>query len=486
MDQSATSRYRVPARCRPRIILPESSSSAVATAYQTTGTEYKICVSETPALLEHQVNDLLSRGWELHGYPFVDLRFQGNGNGSGRQLSGNVFCQAVVRYPGYRSAELAEAAHGDAPVGQEPAALRRPRVAPSFRGVAVFLAVLAGGYLLAECLLFRSGFYTRFLEPESTTGSFERTFRAEKNRAPSRKKEVLLVGSSRIAEGFSAKLANQYKPEDGYLFFNCAVPSATARTLFYMVRDLDPHRNRYAAIAIPIDDYDDPDDTEDVADRAGDLRLVVNRLHFTDILPYTLSFTTRKSRREVFRGALLTGTVYQLDLADFIEHPTERLARVKMFRESGDSWAYDYNGIDHNLAGMTVDWVNRRATFPPGMPPDTQRFFEQTFFHKAPQHGKMRAFEVRWLGALADLYRGSKTRIVFFQAPRGPVHGPTPRLPWTSVDELRKRPWISIVDQHRFESLERPELFADYVHLSTDGRKIFSPMLADAVKETLH
>ena len=345
--------------------------------------------------------------------------------------------------------------------------------------------MLVVGYLLPECLLFRSGYYTRYLEPDSTTGSFERTLRGELLRPPTHKKEVLLVGNSRIAEGFSAKLANQSRPEDGYFFSNCAVPSSTARTLFYMVRDIDPHRNRYTAIAIPIDDYDDPDDYEDVANRASDLRLVINRLRFTDIVPYTLSFTTGKSRREILRGALMKGTVYQLDLADFIEHPTERLARVKMFRESGESWAYDYNGIEHNLAGLTVDWATHHVTFPPGMPPETQRFLTEMFFHKPPQRGRMRAFEVRWLGALADLYRDSKTRIVFFQAPRGPVHAPAPHLEWTSVDELRKRPWVAIVDQHRFEPLERPELFADYVHLGTDGRKVFSPMLVEAVQEVL-
>ena len=56
-------------------------------------------------------------------------------------------------------------------------------------------------------------------------------------------------------------------------------------------------------------------------------------------------------------------------------------------------------------------------------------FYEGVFFNRPPQHQKMRTFELRWLGAIADRYRGSKTRIIFFQAPRGPVHVPTPLLP---------------------------------------------------------
>ncbi len=81
--------------------------------------------------------------------------------------------------------------------------VERPYVPATFRGVATFLAVLAGGYLLAEGIVFRSGFYSRFLEPESSTGSFERTFKPELYRHPTGKKEVLIVGSSRLAEGFS-------------------------------------------------------------------------------------------------------------------------------------------------------------------------------------------------------------------------------------------------------------------------------------------
>jgi hypothetical protein len=157
-----------------------------------------------------------------------------------------------------------------------------------------------------------------------------------------------------------------------------------------------------------------------------------------------------------------------------------------MFEENGANWGYDYGGIDHNLAGMTVDYATHQVTFPPGIPVETQHFFADTFFHKAEQRGMNRAFEVRWLCPLADWYRNSKTKLIFYQAPRGPAPRPAPHLAWTAVDKLRERPWVTVLDRHKFESLERPELFADHVHLSSDGRKLFSPMLADAVREVVH
>jgi hypothetical protein len=439
------------------------------------GKEYRICVSDTPSTLAGEVTDLLSKGWELHGPPFVQSPVTFNGNGTT-----SIVCQALVRFP----------ANGTGTTTAQPPIkprTTRPPVPATFRNVTAFLAVILSGYLVAECVFFRSGFYTRYLEPESSTGSFESTMKMEIARKPSGRKEVLVLGSSRMAEGFSAKLADQLKPEDGYKFLNCAVPSAGARVFYYMARDLDPHRNRYAAITVPIDDYDDPDDFEDVADRASELRLLINRLRFTDILPYTLSFTKWKTRREIFRGALFKGAVYQLDLADFIEHPTERLTRVKDFKQHGADWAYDYNGMDRTLAGMTIDWANRKVTFPPGVPDDLQRFLEGAFFSRPKQFARMRAFELRWLIPLVELYRNSKTKVIIFEAPRSPAPRPSSvHYPFTAAHELRKLPWVTVLDRKTFEGLEKPELFGDHVHLNSVGRKIFSPLLAAAVKEIVH
>jgi hypothetical protein len=448
------------------------------------GYEYKICLSGSPSQLATDVSNLLAQGWVVHGSPFVELKFSQSAQGT--QITDNIFCQAMVRFSNKpaivpRSSTAATAQS----IAQRRAPSRPPRPS-TLSGVISLLALLVVGYLTADTILFRSGFYVRFLEPESFTGSFERTFKIEKDRAPSGKKEVLVVGSSRLAEGFFTKLANQYKPEDGYRFFNCSVPSSGSRTFFYMIRDLDPKRNRYAAIAVPIDDFEDPDDNENPADRAMEVRLVVNRLRLSDILPYTLSYPRWASRREVFRSALLKGTVYQSDIADFIEHPKERLERVRIFKENNGGWSYDYGGLERSLAGLSVDWANHHATFPASLNPDEQRFIEGVFFHTAPQKGNMRAFEVRWLGSLIKLYEGSKTKIILFQAPRGPVHRPAPHLAWTSIDELRKYPSVLVIDGHRFEFLERPELFADHVHLNSEGRKQFTPLLVDAIKESLH
>jgi hypothetical protein len=375
-------------------------------------------------------------------------------------------------------------------IPKEPdSASRQPHVADaSFSRVAGFLAVLLAGYLVSDLLLLHSGFYGRFLEPDmSATGYLERILYSEIHRPSSGRKEILVVGNSRIAEGFSDKLANQQSAADGYWFSNFGVSGTGDRVWYYLVRDVDPHRDRYSAIAIPIDDYTDPDDFEDVADRVSEMPLLVNRLALADIVPYTLSFSTWKSRLEVFRGLAFPATVYQRDFQQFAEHPLRRLQRIDEFRARGPAARYDYGGMDKSLAGFAVDWDHRTITFPPAMSPREREDLTGIFFSQPPQQARNRAFEVRWLGALVDLYRGSKTRIVIFQIPRSPSPRPLPlaHLDWTIVDELRKRPWVTVIDQHAFEEFEKPGLFADYVHLNAAGRKLFSPKFAETIKSAL-
>ena len=99
----------------------------------------------------------------------------------------------------------------------------------------------------------------------------------------------------------------------------------------------------------------------------------------------------------------------------------------------------------------------------------------------------MRAFQTQWLGAIADLYKNSRTRLIFLQAPRTAIPRPAPlkKWDWTTVDALAKRPWVTIVPAQTFENLERPELFSDHAHLNTEGQKLFSPALANTVKAIL-
>jgi len=112
-----------------------------------------------------------------------------------------------------------------------------------FLGIAAFMCV--------DGVIFHSGLYVSILAPNSYAGRIAEITKAERKRAPSGLKEVLVLGDSRIAEGFSMSLANELGATAGLKFVSLAEPAASANTWYYMIRDVDPTTRRYAAIVIP-------------------------------------------------------------------------------------------------------------------------------------------------------------------------------------------------------------------------------------------
>ena len=110
-------------------------------------------------------------------------------------------------------------------------------------GVAAFICV--------DAMIFHSGLYVSMLAPASYAGRIAEITREEKERPPSALKEVLVLGDSRIAEGFSAALANELGSPAGLKFVSLAEPAASANTWYYMVREADPTTGRYWALVIP-------------------------------------------------------------------------------------------------------------------------------------------------------------------------------------------------------------------------------------------
>ena len=106
-------------------------------------------------------------------------------------------------------------------------------------------------FICVDGAIFHSGLYVSILAPGSYAGRVSRITRSEKERAPSGLKEVLVLGDSRIAEGFSATLANELGSPAGIKFVSLAEPAASANTWYYMVREVDPTARRYSAIVVP-------------------------------------------------------------------------------------------------------------------------------------------------------------------------------------------------------------------------------------------
>lgn len=343
-------------------------------------------------------------------------------------------------------------------------------------------------FLLLEGLVFHTSFYTNYLEPSSSTGLFESTLRNEQKRKPFGPDEILVMGDSRIGEGFSAKIANAACSEHGYYYANASVPGAAPRCWYYLLRDLDPSRKRYRAIILPLDAYGDIDAFEDLSDRMLDLHYCIARLRYTDALEFASSFRTFRQRIEVFRGTIFKGIVFQTDLLAFFEHWHARLSNVATSRDSLWQFQYDYVGHKEDLAGIQVDWASKTIHFPDTIAPEIRRRIQEGLFGPvAKQEGAVAAYRRLWFGRILDLYRNSNTRFIFLALPRGPVVPPTPRIhPLSySINDISRRPRVTLFPDNAFTSLENGEFYFDTMHLNARGRAQFSAILVHLTEQTL-
>ena len=159
------------------------------------------------------------------------------------------------------------------PIGNRP-----PETSSTLPGRAVLWTALAlAAFLFADAAIFRSGWYNRYLEPDSYAGTPALRLYWLAHMPPLKVPDVMVVGDSRIAEGFSVRAASA--AVDGKFHFeNFGMGGSNPRIWYYVLRDADPQRNRFAAIAIMVTPYSDEDGTFDEQNTIADLSYSIAEL----------------------------------------------------------------------------------------------------------------------------------------------------------------------------------------------------------------
>jgi hypothetical protein len=351
---------------------------------------------------------------------------------------------------------------------------------------AIFGRLAAGFflYILIAGALFHTSFYPSILDPNSSTGTIETLIRNEKNRVVHDRNQVLAVGDSRM--GILPRMANEHHV--GYWFASIAIGGSTPRCWYYFLRDTDPAARRYAAIVIPTNDYDLRDVTEILSERLLDVNFVVAHLRLGDLAEFSGSFRHPDNRWTAFRDGLLKGLVYKRDFQEFLLRPAARLENVRIVREGSAEWAYNFVPENHSLQGLSVDWAAKKIRFPDNLTEPQRNLITDVLLRPPPpQTGANAAYHRYWFRRILDHYRGSGTRLIFLRLPRAPVLPPDlpPPNPSSPLRALAAEPDVVLLDEHRFDELERPELFGDPLHLNGEGILRFSRILAEEVRRVL-
>ena len=352
------------------------------------------------------------------------------------------------------------------------------------RGVLLRFVLAGLLFCIPEGLIFRTGFYPSHLEPQSTAGALQTVLRLEKERYRPGTPRVLSVGDSRMA--LLLRVADPMAAESGYFFDRIAEAGTHPRCWYYMLRDADPDARRYAAIVIPMPSYDD-EDGENLADAEVDIHYLVPLLRIADAFDFSASFESWNLRGQALRAALFKGLAYKRDLWAWWDDPAGRKFRVNWDRRNAAWTQYDFVGASDSLDGLRVDWAARKVTqYPPSASAETRRMLDAELF-RTPEHtGQRTAYLRHWLGRIVERYRGSPTRLIFYRLPRGPVVPPdVPPAQSGAVREIAARGQAILIDEHRFDELERPALFRDAVHLNETGCEQFTVAFVREVRKVL-
>jgi len=359
---------------------------------------------------------------------------------------------------------------------------------------ALVLRVIVGlaVFLVLDTAIFRTSLYSRILSPDSIVGTAAYYVKYEREREPSHRGDVLVIGDSQVGEGFWAGLANRNEAGGGPNFVQGGIPGATLRALYYYQTILDPKRDRYHAIVIGLPTYrkKSSTETEHLNDRMLDADLLLPILSSREYLEFARTYTTGEKRLEVGSRVLVQSLNYQMDFQNFLLHPITRKRVVSLRRKIKDSIALDYAGRDENMEGLRYDSRSGEMHFPERLT-EMERAQVQAYLAgpgvvDADHYDE---YSRQWIERFIQAYRGTQTTLVFLRMP-------AEVLP--QVDEIRRNgpfasympllwnsPGVKVMAEDAFYDLEDPRYFFDTVHMNHDGRVRFTTQLSRWLARTL-
>lgn len=346
------------------------------------------------------------------------------------------------------------------------------------RGVGLSLALGVVLFLVFDGLVFRSGWYARWAEPDSYFGRYRQLIEGIEELEAER--AVFVLGDSRIAEGLSARIASEAL---GQRVINGSIPGSSPRVWSYLLRDLDPDRDRFALIVVPVLDYDGVSAEADPAARTLDLQYLAPRTPLRELPALVASFPDFAGRYAALRAGLLHGYALRRDVRGFLDNTSKRTKQVARAEAGGLAALDDYQGRSEDLLDWPVDWA---AGVLLG---DFDSFNLTKLLARQPRepYGPQEDDRRRWFGELVERYRGTGTRLVFLRVPRGPITRvwSAGAVADSAVRSLAREEHVVLLPEDAFSGLERPENYFDAIHLNARGRRLFSAQLAAALETWL-
>lgn len=356
------------------------------------------------------------------------------------------------------------------------------------RLVAVALLVV----VLFDALVFRSGFYRRWLEPGSVAGSTRNALRRIEATTQPGRRNILVVGNSKIGEGLSMTLADRTVSDGRFHFVNGFIPGSDLRIWYYLLREVDPDARRYGAIVLATP-LAAEEDLGKMANRAADINYLVPLLRLRDLPSFARSFDDPVLRHQAARAILFPAQPLRRDLAAFLSAPLQRYRKVRDQERNSVPEYLRYMGRNEALPDLPIDPSTRLPAYWTGVDERMRRGLTEHYFrwlHVKPPPETVASNERYygyWLGRILERYAATGVPVVLVPVPRGPWHGseaPVPK-PGGVIGGLVASGKILALPGDTFTDIEQPHHFFDQEHMNRSGRERFTVRLAERLQALL-
>ncbi len=358
---------------------------------------------------------------------------------------------------------------------------------PPYRGKAVIAAAVALAlFAIVDALAFHTGLYRQILDPSSSTGSFESAIAQSRAFASDPRRDVLVLGDSRIYSGLQPAIASA--AAGSLRLLNGGVPGTTPRCWPFFVRAIDPQSRRFRAVVIAVDTYADDDSaigSLDGDDRPMDLRYVVFQTRMRDLPKLAGSFSDPRERVEYGIDLFLRGQELRDDVQSLAADPHARAMALAQARAAPQYEPLAAHPRSEQLAGLSVDFASGKIVFPPGLNDAQRRAIETQTLAVGRPSASYATYRLQWLLPIAQRYAATGTPVFFVRIPTRPAHRNATQAPSGSLLTIARETEARFLPAAPYMALETPALFADEDHLNAAGGARFSRMLGRDIAASL-
>jgi hypothetical protein len=351
------------------------------------------------------------------------------------------------------------------------------------------LIVLLGvaTFFLLDFAIFRSGLYLRIVPPVTTSAKLFAVVRAENARPSSPERDILITGNSRMEFGFQENYLQRH-PDAKIAPVKVAVPGSDLKWWYYVLKDLDPHQDRYAAIVLSVNAYKIEPRLLGGENSYSTAQSIAPILHIDEIPAFVDTFTDPETRDRVLRKTLMVGRGAGLEWLLPIWRGMVRVLQGGQLRalDPINPSVQTVEKLQVSLDGKVIDYPDHFDAFQKKDADESYVRAPEAELRKETEENAR--FQEKWLRRIADLYAKSATRIIVVQLPRWP--SPLPAvIPESGAPDLRTDLAdvhnLHFVDDQEFHYLENPRYFTDVFHMNSRGQSEFTEKFASRLEKML-